>query len=648
MEVKPDQMQKYGAGGKTGPLEQLNSELTAYWPPVAFVARGFSFDMEQVINRARRNYFGIFEERQDPVSKDDKTWPPLTEATVETIVKTVDVDTKDIHILPRKPQDTMGAKILRPLAKFLLDKLDFGQVLNDLIRTMVIDGTVILKSYKGYTRDFKEKITKVKIVDTLNFYIDPTADYSQDSNSVIERVIMYPDELKRYKSWKNTNIEGGKIDKTPDTSTSGDANVKQIAVYERWGRICRAWLKEFNGETPTVEDFNDWFEGVVISSGTSVSNPQATIIHYIGENTHPKKLRPYEEGWYRRMANRWHGRGVPEQLFGMQEYLNTIFNIRKNNAKVLQNGLFLIRKGSGITPQMVSSLGAGGGIPVTGLETDIKQLPVQDVRNSSYKDEDVAQGWARGVSMGFNSPSEVAPSAPATLGVINQQNTRDVFDLIQEGIGLMLKRLLQNHLLPSFLEDLTPGEIIRITGDRKSLEELDEIYIDMKVNEAALKYLDANGFWPAPEEIEREKAGFRKELEKLGNSRFIEFKKSFFDFEYDVEVVVGGESLNKALIAQQLRDMVISYSRIPGVAIDVEKVFQEWMYLLGLNVDLYKPAQQQAQLPAEGAYQQQNLTQIGQPNITPRLLQEFSAKPPTPVNQNVTANRLNAGGLKGR
>lgn len=630
MEVMPDKKHEVIEVG--GALAQVNSELRAYWPPLAFVARGVSFDMQLVINRARKNYFGIFEEPKDPITKQDKTFVPLSEATVETIVKDSDIDTKDIQLFPKKQEDLLGTKILRQLVQWILEKIEMGQLLNDLIRTMVIDGTVVLKTYKGFSKDFKKKVTKVKIVDLLNFYIDPAADSIQEAESVIERVIMYPDELEKFKKegWKNTEgiTTNYSTNKTPDTYVFGQSNLPNIVVFERWGKIKESWLHEFEGKEHKGEDH--WIEGVVIGSGQGTSIT-ATKLHFVGENK--KGMKPYEEGWYRRMRNRWHGRGPVEQLFMLQEYVNAIFNIRKNNAFILQNGIFLVRKGSGITPQMISSIAAGGTIPVTGLDTDIKQLPVQDVRQSSYKDEEVATNWARGVSMGFLNPATVAPSAPATLGIISQQQTRDVFDLIREGLGFLIERLLQNHAIPSFLEDLESDEIIRIVGSRKDLEDLDEIYVEMKANAAAIKYLDKEGFWPEETEIETEKEKLRNELKKLGSARFIEYKKSFFDFEYDVKFEVTSEGLDKAVLVQQLRDMVVSYARVPGVNIDVETVFQEWMNVLGIRADLYK----KRELPP----QQQQLQ-------SPRLNQELPEGVPNLQTVNAVANRLPAVGIQGR
>src|SRR3990167_5404893 len=112
-------------------ISVLNQELSAYWPPYAYVSQGVAFDMQAVLNKCRKNFWGVFDQTKDPTTGIKKTWVPLTESLVETVVKNVDIDTKDIEVLPRRPEDYRAARIMRPIVRFLLDRLEFGQVIND-------------------------------------------------------------------------------------------------------------------------------------------------------------------------------------------------------------------------------------------------------------------------------------------------------------------------------------------------------------------------------------------------------------------------------------------------------------------------------------------------------------------------------------
>ncbi len=629
-------------------ITTVNSELASYSPALVAVTKDVFFDMTKIVERARKNYFGIFDEPQDPITKLDKTFLPLTEATVEGIVKTVDLDTKDILIFPTKPTNIVSVKFLRFIIKRYMSNMDFGQVLNDMLRTMVVDGTAIVKVCKEYDRNQKKKVLTVKIVDRLNFFIDPAAATIQDT-SVIERSIFSPHDFEKYKKvWKDTDkaVAVPNLGNTPDVTnigfSSAPKSASQIEVYERWGVGCKATRLAFEGKEFTEADEEVYEDQVQIFSGQGGN--QVSLVHFIGKNPHPKGFKPYEETWYRRMPNRWDGRGVPEQLFGLQEYENQIFNIRKNNALILQNGIFLIRKGSPITPQMISSIYAGGTLPVADIERDIKQLPVQDYRQSSYSDEDRGALWSDRVTGARKADEVMGASTPATIGLIQQQNVRDIFDLIQEGVGFFLERLLKRHLIPAILDEMDNGQILRITGNTKELEELDQLIIDNNLETAKVAYFNEHGFMPEAEDLDAAKKKARKELDSLGNNRFLKFAASAFDPEMDLEIVVTSEKMDKSLVVQALRDVLLASARIPGSNLDADLIIDEIAATLGIRTDFFRKT------PDKIAAEQQAMMNQNNPPQSlvgpgPRPNQELPKTMGNPATMMSVANKLPNAGL---
>ena len=616
-------------------------------PALVGVTPDVFFDMTAVVKRARKNYFGIFDDPVDPVTKLDKTYVPLTEATVESIVKTVDLDTKDILILPKKEGDIVPVRFLRHIIRHYLDKMGFGQTLNDLLRAMVIDGTGIVKIGKVRERGLKEPRLTVKPVDRLNFFIDPTADSIQDAQAIIERSIFAPDDFENYRGvWKNIDeakaSEGvSRLALKGFSQASGSVPTKQIEVFERWGKGCKGCRLAFEDDSYSdhgAEAHSDEIEEQVkIASGHGGGN-QATTCHFIGKNPNEENWKPYEEVWYRRMANRWDGRGVGEQIFGLQEYVNTIFNIRKNNALILQNGIFLVRKGSPITPQMVSSIYAGGTIPVSDIERDIKQLPVQDVRTSSYSDEDRGAIWADRVTGARRAEESIGASTPATIGIIQQQSVRDVFDLIQEGVGFFIERLLKRHLLPDILDDLDNDQIIRITGSSRELEELDNAVVQRMTDKARFDYLMQNGFLPEANDVALETQKAKNELKKLGSNRFLLYKRSAFNSDYDIDVIITSEKLDKAVMFQALRDILLAYARLPGSKLDPDLVLGEAMNILGIKIDVFRKSEEANPNPPALAAELNG--QPAAPDRSPRLLQELPGTLPQQAQLASVANQL--------
>ena len=350
-------------------LSEISQEKTQWDDAAVFVTPREQYMMRNVIMQARRYYSGIFLNPYDEITGEKKTWVNMTEWSVEGVVKSIDLDTKDILIQPGKPSAVNVVPLIRATVLNLFKKINFGQLLNDLTRIMARDGTVVVKTYLDIEPGTGKKCIKSKIVNLLNFWIDPAAESVHDS-ATIEREPKSKAEMDAYKSvWENLDCVSYTKNVTRVTdvfNVSGTGQVPYTEVWERWGPIRKSWV------TKKDKDEDTWIEGHIVSSG--VGQPQ--VIHLIRANPRKDGHKPYEECWYRRLDGRWYGRGVPEMLFDIQEYVNMVLNIRKTNNMVLQNGIFLIRKGSGITPDMLSSITAGGGLPVTNINNDIKQLQV--------------------------------------------------------------------------------------------------------------------------------------------------------------------------------------------------------------------------------------------------------------------------------
>ena len=563
-------------------LETINFEKTQWDDAAVFVAEKLQYLMRNVIDKSRRYYMGTFENPNDENTGEKKTWVPLTEWSVESVVKSVDLDTKDILIQPGTPEAVNRVPIIRALILNLLKKVGFGQLLNNLIRALSRDGTVVVKTYDCIDPATKKRIIRSKIVDLSSFWVDPAADTLQDS-PVIERERLATDEIDEYKSvWKNTEYINFSTDvpKTIVERVFNKTKVPYTEVWERWGKIKKSWITEND------KDEDTWVEGHIVASGAG----QASIIHLIRKNPRDDGIKPYEEAWYRKIDGRWYGRGVAEMLFDLQEYTNLIVNTRKSNNMVLQNGIFLIRKGSGLTPDMISSISAGGGIPVTDIDRDIKQLNVQDYRQSSYTDEDRAYLMADRVTSSFdiNRGEAGRPSASATATLTQDRNIRDTFVLVQEGIGFFVERLITRQYLPLLKKILKAEDIIKITGDSDSLAFIDEGIINHRVNEFIIQTLNKTGFVPEDIETQNYKDKQYKYLKSMGKQRFMEYSSDLFDTDVDVDIMITDERFNRVVAVQQLRDSLIAFSRLPVASkLNTDAVLREMFNLMGIKGELF-------------------------------------------------------------
>jgi len=555
-------------------------EISAWDRGVVWVTDRVGFETKEILNRARKNYYGIFDETIDPDSERDKVWYPVTEWTVESVVTNVDLDTKDIMVRPKTPDDIGIARVARYVLQWLFGKLDFGQKLNDIIRSLAINGTSIVKIWKmGGEIKFKE-------VDILNFFIEPSASSIQEATSVIERSLVTIDEFKSMAKkfeWENTDIIGSTtLEKNNVAGSFGSmdsaSEVPLVALYERHGKIRKSWL------TKKDEDRNIWVDGYAIMSGLDKDN-DGPFLHYITDNVRKNKdgkaVKPYEECWFTRVPGRWLGRGIPEKLFNIQENLNEIVNIRANNARILQNGLFEVRKGSGLTPEKLR-ISAGGVIPVTALGVDIKQLQVQDYRPSSYADqrEMVLAGEKVTLAPAISSGQPTAASMPATNASIQDTNARSNFAMVQENIGLFIRRTIKNHFFPLLSETLKKEDIISITGAIRDVEEIDNQILDHVVKEQLKEYWDKYGILPSDEQIE---AAIQDARRKMPKEKFLSMSKNLFDPELDLGVEVADETFSRVVVAQQLRELILTITRLPQTKFDVDMVIEEVLDNLGID-----------------------------------------------------------------
>ena len=562
-------------------IQIMRDEKTEWEEGQVWATDKVHYKMRDIIQKARKNYLGKFDVETDEVTGRKKYFVPLTEDMTETVVKNIDLDTLDINIRSTNPNGYASSNILRYLISYFMRKNYWGEILNEMLRLFCIDGTVILKNLKNYDKKLNRQVIKSRIVDRTNFIIDPSEDNIQEAGAVIERNVLRKSEIEKY-PWKN-------VEYVSETTSFNRLNtligaevktqVPYVEVFERWG------------ELPIGKD-GKWVSAVAIVSDLD-ANP---VVHLVKENK--KGIKPYEECRYRKLFGRWDGRGIGEMLIPLQRYLNETVNLRINAARIAQLGLFKVRKGSGITRQLLKSLISGGAIPVTRME-DIAELRVPDIKESSYRDEETTYNWAQKVTGAFDvSRGEGLPaSQPATTAMLQEKGSKSGFNLIQESLGMFLSRVFERHIIPLLIENLKMDDVISIVGSPKELKELDNNYINKKTRDY---YVDSmkKGKLPSGEDVAMFKDLQQQKLNKFGKNRYLsDLKKVLSGWEYEVQIFVTKESFNKAVIVQQLNELLINYSQVPGTNLDTDAIFKEILDLMGIGGARFLESKKEGAVP---------------------------------------------------
>lgn len=552
----------------------------------AFVTDRVSFKMRQLIRICRKNYYGIFDVPIDQYTGLEKTWYPLTEINVEAVVKNIDLDQKDITFHAKTPDGYGITDITRAAVKDKLSNMYFGQKLDDFERQLSIDGTAVWKTYEEQGKLI------VKLVDLLNIYMDPTTPSIQEAYRFTERTLMFPEEIQGMTGWHNTKDVGENVvEGIPRTdpywmnrATQVNSNVKLIDVYELWGQIPKSLI------TSVQSDDGVEVQGHIVVSG--IDSPGKERVHLIERNEKVDKegnaLKPYEECWYTRVPNRWYGRGIAEKLLTLQIYSNIVFNVRINRSRISQLGLFKMKKGAGVTPQMLARLPSNGVVQLNNL-ADLEQMVVQEVGETSYKDEETINSISERLTNAFQAVTgEPLPSSTsATEAAIQNQNGKSGFMMIKDSIGGFLERWMDRHALEIIAKELTTGEIVRITSDDDAYHELVDRVVMYKAHEA-LEQSFAKGYIPSPQEMQQAVESATEKFKK--GDMFVELVKDIVAKQLVTKMAVTNEEMDVSVTVQNL----LSLAKVAPQYAD--QIVREAFDLMGLP----QPKKPQMMQPPQG------------------------------------------------
>ena len=600
-----------------GLIGALSGMMAQHQEGEVFVTESVSWQMRNVTKRARKNYLGIYEEPYDPITGEEKYFPPLTESFTDGVIKSIDIDLKDIDIYATNSGSVAAAKIMKLLVRQKLKEARFGETLNELIRYLCIDGSGVLKFGEAVDAE-GDRVMRISAVDTLNLIADQSANSLEDCFGILERSLYTQDELrKKDKVWKDVDLvikttQQGSFTRNPFFGASDIQSPSPMyPIYDYWGQMEKCWI------TGKESDAGIWLEGHAIVA--NLHDTGNAVILLAEENK--KGYRPYEDVSLKKVLGRRQGRGIPEMLFGTQKYMNMLVEIRKKNAQIMQNGLFKAKKSLGLTADSIlSKLTTGGIVQVTEMD-DFEQMPIQDARASSYGDEDRLMAWGERNTGMFDvrRGESMAASAPATTQLIQDRNSKDLFQLVMENMGLMLERFIERHVIPWVVENVKNEQTVMITGNLKDLEDMDEAVSEYLVNLEIARHIEQHAQYPKPEEVVAAKDKQMQVLRSMGNRRYIQIKKSMFvGAETGVQVIVTNESVDRATILQKLQELLTLTAANPGaLGIDSQGVIDTIFDMMNIPTDRIYLARNKAKTPINKLEELLNAAHAAQAQAAP-------------------------------
>lgn len=569
------------------------------------ISRNKIMRMRFLLDTIRENYFGVFKKDKDLIGQ-QKIFYPLTEALVWENVKNIDIDTKDVNTKANNPNQYGTAVIVRNMVRDWMEKNQFGEQINDDLMYFALDGHIVKKKVYDICEQVKKKALKTERIDLRNIFRD-MAGGSLQVEDFIERSIQDVSYLKEtYKGkWINLDkLKGGS--KVPDIHNEDkleESVSPEIDLYEAYMKIPKSWITGRAGDSET------WINGRIIASGL-VSG--SALIHRIEEWN---KVRPYEEAKFEEAPGRWLGRGIGEKAIYLQLYLNTIYNVRRNNNLALMNQLFQFREGSGVTPEKMAKLFAGGAIGVQQVG-DIARIDTRNINfNESISEEqNVIQMANRIASSQEASTGEALPaSTPATNAIIQARAVKTSFQLRQERFGLFLSILFKRQLLPDFYKIYSKDEALRLIGEEETSKlkrKLTKYYTDLAIAQGGQKI--------TPQQRDAIEAEVKRQIDERD-----ELWTGIEDLKdadkVDVSFYITDETFDKSTVLQNLQQVLTSYRQFaqdPNAQIILRNIFD----LLGLDGETMISSMGQAQV-AQGQEQGQLQTSLEGEQTPDQLLQ---------------------------
>jgi len=592
----------------------IKMEKSSWSDAAAFITERVSFRMRNLIRQIRKNYWGVFNKPVDSNTGRKKVWLPLSSWLTDTATKATELDTKDINYRAKRPSSIGLNSVIKTFSKNNFDEINFGEKLNHLTRDTARDGTGVWKVVESKKNG--KAIANLLPIDLLNIYIDPTAESIQDAYRFTERHLMTKDEVEGMTGWINIeNIETqtnlGYID--PEISYKATGTSEFVDVWEMWGKIPKSLI------SGKEKDRKEVIDGHIIISGLETGNNK---VHLLEAND--GGLKPYEEAWYKKVSGRWYGVGIVEEVMMLQLWLNLIVNMRITRSTVSQLGIFKIKKGSGVTPASLQRLAASGALVVNNTD-DVEQFVMQEASMASYKDEENILTWARNITSAVESVTgeQMPASTTATAVAVQSHASKSTFAFVKEGYGLFLQRLIKRHMMPIFQKNLKQDMVLRYTGEIGDIKTLDERVVNYNLYKQLTDIRKSGGLFDEVQVLQEQAKAMAK-LTAIGSDRYFKILSKIKLDDFDVQVYVTNEEIDKNSLVQNLMALLQMSPSIPQ-AIDPTATAEQIIDTLGLSPSQFKPKEgQQPQVP-------QGQAPIPNANISSPTEQESFTGANTPI-----------------
>jgi hypothetical protein len=544
----------------------------------------------------------------------DKPFFNIVLAARNIYYRATDIDRKNIEIKPTKSEDVVPAFLATILLQKWMREENFGAFLNDWGLDLAGFNSSVVKFIESQGKLHAMVVPWSRLIcDQINF----------DQNPKIE--ILQLTEAELYRRVDTHGYDAEMVEKLCDAvatreltdRTKQDQKTGYIKVYEVHGDLPLSYVtgKEKDDDKYAqqmhVISFVESKEKGRFDDFTLVSGREERDPYML------TSLLPATDGSISLD-------GSVKNLFEAQWMMNHTAKSVKDQLDIASKMVFQTSDGNFVGRNVLTAIEQGD-ILIHKLNE-----PLTQVNNSSH-DITIQQAqmdmW-KGLASEINGVSEsmlgnVAPSGTAWRQVeALLQESHSLFELMTENKGLCIEQMLRRFVIPFLKKQMDTSEEIAATLEAHAISKLDAMYIpseaarrfNRKAVQDVIKALETGDDTaiPSPYQAADEEGAVKKELAPLGNQRFfkpseiedVEWKSVLKDLEWDVEVNITGEAVDKQTVLTTLSTALQAvvnpaYANNPQAQLVVSKILNATGVISPLEISAL-PAPQAPPVGADG------------------------------------------------
>lgn len=478
--------------------------------------------------------------------------------------RATDIDRKHIRVKATKAVDYLISLIATVKLRDFMRRSRFGAFLNSWGRTLAKYGSAVVKFVE------KEGELHAMVVPWNRLIVDPI---NFDANVKIEVLELTPAQLRKRKGYDQDMVK--KLIESVEARESLDGQDKDnvqnfIKLYEVHGEMPLSYL------TGKGSDEDTYVQQMHVISFVAMDDDYKDFTLVSGREKDPYMITHLIEEEGRTLS-----RGAVEYLFEAQWMVNHTAKTIKDQLDLASKLIFQTADETFIGQNVLSAIENGD------ILIHKPGSPLTQVANSSHdvsqimKYGDQWHGLGREITSTPDAISgETMPSGTAWRQVeALQQEAHSLFELMVENKGLHIEDMMTQHIIPHIKKDLMNSDEIPAILEEQEIALIDPKHVkkdSVKRLKNMVKESLLKGKVPFGVDTQAIESNVEQGLKELGSARF--FKPSeidkktwndlFKDLEWDVEVEVTSENVDKNAVFTTLTTVLKSIATNPAILQD--------------------------------------------------------------------------------